>query len=350
MTSTSSSSSWLRAVRFGLALVLMTDRVHSFHVQPYDIVRFGTARSTSPKASLPAMDPRKAEEPEKKEKGMLDFIFNPYESKIPKEIERDIFAAESNTPAAKEREQRIGLYALAAFLGILCAFFNGFLTELRTGSDVESAIDLNDAGFGWVYSNFLFSFIFTNKIGGFLCLLGGGACGLLAEAEYDTKRINSEKIFDEMQRRRAGKEGYLNKKTREQENRRPKRRPGKESKRMSALSELGLEGIESNAAEDIVSTPQSSDSRVEPADSPDIDSKSTAKDELTSSPKSNGVLEKIKGFYEQADSMASTQALLLNKELEDKGLIDKITDETGLRVIGKDAAAKLTKGKNDDHK
>jgi hypothetical protein len=39
--------------------------------------------------------------------------------------------------------------------------------------------------------------------------------------------------------------------------------------------------------------------------------------------------------------MAAAQALLLNKELEDKGVLEKITDETGLRVIGKEAAAKL---------
>lgn len=52
-----------------------------------------------------------------------------------------------------------------------------------------------------------------------------------------------------------------------------------------------------------------------------------------------GIFGKIKGFYEKADSMAASQALLLNKELEDRGVIDKITDESGLKVIGKDAAA-----------
>ena len=37
--------------------------------------------------------------------------------------------------------------------------------------------------------------------------------------------------------------------------------------------------------------------------------------------------------------MAASQALLLNKELEDRGMIEKITDETGLKVVGKKAAA-----------
>jgi hypothetical protein len=38
--------------------------------------------------------------------------------------------------------------------------------------------------------------------------------------------------------------------------------------------------------------------------------------------------------------MAASQALLLNKKLEDAGVVEKITDETGLKVIGKEEAAK----------
>ena len=55
-----------------------------------------------------------------------------------------------------------------------------------------------------------------------------------------------------------------------------------------------------------------------------------------------GILSTLKNFYEKADSMAASQALLLNKELEDRGIIEKITDETGLKVIGKEAAAAAT--------
>jgi len=62
--------------------------------------------------------------------------------------------------------------------------------------------------------------------------------------------------------------------------------------------------------------------------------------------KEEGFLGKMKDFYDQADNMAASQALLLNKELEDRGVVDKITDESGLKVIGKDAAAKL-KDQND---
>jgi hypothetical protein len=48
-----------------------------------------------------------------------------------------------------------------------------------------------------------------------------------------------------------------------------------------------------------------------------------------------GIVGAISRFYKQADNMAASQALLLNKELEDRGIIEKITDETGLRVVGK---------------
>jgi hypothetical protein len=54
-----------------------------------------------------------------------------------------------------------------------------------------------------------------------------------------------------------------------------------------------------------------------------------------------GMFGKLKKFYKQADDMAAAQALLLNKKLEDTGVIEKITDESGLKVIGKDAASKL---------
>lgn len=55
----------------------------------------------------------------------------------------------------------------------------------------------------------------------------------------------------------------------------------------------------------------------------------------------DGIFGKFKKFYKQADDMAAAQALLLNKKLEDTGVIEKITDESGLKVIGKDAASKL---------
>ena len=46
--------------------------------------------------------------------------------------------------------------------------------------------------------------------------------------------------------------------------------------------------------------------------------------------------------------MAASQALLLNKKLEDAGIVEKITDETGLKVIGKQAASAAASDKSED--
>jgi hypothetical protein len=126
-----------------------------------------------------------AEEEEKKNK-VLDFIMNPYESKIPKEMEAEIYRAEGNTLAAQERTKRITLYGILAIFLVGCAFFNGFLTELRHSDLMDgttASMSLEELGFGWVKANFLFRFVFLNKIGGGLALLSGALSGMLAEAE-----------------------------------------------------------------------------------------------------------------------------------------------------------------------
>jgi hypothetical protein len=325
-----SSMIWHICATTSLLIVIATfQSVHAF-----TLTRKHGVRHIGIQCIGSSLDPKNTGK--EKEKGVLDFIFNPYESKIPKEIEKDIYAAEANTPAAQERQQRVGLYAIVAFTGILFAFFNGFLTELRSGPTPDgNPIDLDAAGFGWVYSNFLFEFIFTNRIGGFICLLGGGACGLLAEAEYDTRRINAEKIFDEMQRRRAEKERGSSSGAK-QESKRPKRRSGKEAKRIGALSEVAL--IDSS---ELAPAAASTTEPLVSVESPAVETTSDIDQSTATETKSEGMIDKLKGFYEKADSMAATQALLLNKKLEDGGLIEKITDETGFKVIGKEAAAKL---------
>jgi hypothetical protein len=60
-----------------------------------------------------------------------------------------------------------------------------------------------------------------------------------------------------------------------------------------------------------------------------------------------GLLGSLKSLYDKADTMAASQALLLNKQLEDAGIIEKITDETGLKVIGREEAAKIKDKKED---
>ena len=260
-------------------------------------------------------------------------MLSPYDSKIPPELRDEIYAAEANTPAAKERGLRVLLYVLIAFFGIMSAFFNGFLTELR-GNGVEASveIDLTAAGFGWVVGNPLFSFLFLNKIGGGICLLGGGGAGLLAEAELDTKRINAEKIYEELERRRQAKtkKAKPDISSLSSASSKKKRRGGKESKRLEALSEV-------IATEKKI---RSDNTEVESESEVDKDDKS----ELTVLPlekDKGGIFGSIKSFYDKADSMAASQALLLNKQLEDAGIVEKVTDESGLKVIGRDEAARL---------
>jgi hypothetical protein len=254
--------------------------------------------------------------------GVFDFL-SPYESKIPEELKDDIYKAEANTPAAQDRGKRVAQFASIAFVGILCAFFNGFLTELRANApDGSPGVDLTEAGFGWVLSNFFFTFLFTNKIGGGICLLGGAGAGLLAEAELDSKRINAEKIYEELERRRNSK----TKPKKKVAPKKKKRQSGKDKKRLSALSEV----IEEEAVEEPEAT--------------GVDSAEETNDEKTEKTK-KGMFDGIKNFYSQADTIAASQALLLNKRFEEVGLVDKITDESGLKVIGKEAVEKFNKEK-----
>lgn len=111
---------------------------------------------------------------------------------------------------------------------------------------------------------------------------------------------------------------------------------GKQKKRLSALEELMVNDDEEQPQVVQEETFESADGDTQVEEENEEDN--------------NGILGKIKGFYDKADSMAASQALLLNKELEDRGVIDKITDESGLRVIGKDAAAALTKKQKDSQK
>ncbi len=108
----------------------------------------------------------------------------------------------------------------------------------------------------------------------------------------------------------------------------------KNRKRLDALSEVVFED-EQKKSVSVASTPTEGESN-EPKAKEDYAAEKNAKQEGE-----GGIFGKVKDLYDKADAMAQSQALLLNKELEDRGVVEKITDETGLKVIGKDAAAKL---------
>jgi hypothetical protein len=253
--------------------------------------------------------------------GPFDFLFDPYQSTMPKEIRDEIYKAEANTQAAKDRGKRVAIYIAIAIMGILGAFFNGFLTELRfSTSPDEIPFVMEESPFAWVLSSFVTKFFFMNKIGGVTLLLLGAGSGLVAEAELDSKRVNAEKIWTEMQKRRSKAE-----KQKTTSPKKKKRQSIKNDKRFDALAEVMTTSQEPSEA---------TEASFDRADSEDV---STAK-ELEEKP---GIFGAVKEFYKKADNLAASQALLLNKELEDRGVVEKITDESGLRVIGKEKAAEL---------
>lgn len=258
------------------------------------------------------------------------------EIQIPPELRDEIFRAEANTPAAQGRQERIITYVLLTLAGVTIAIFNGFLTELRSGEGAPSS-DLAYYGFGWVQDNFLAKFAFTTGIGGGIGLLGAGLTGTLAEMEIRSKKENAEKIFLEMQRRKSLKEKPTSRSGRKKKKRSlnkssKKDMTGKQKKRLSALEELMEEEPEVQNVQQNNVEMSKGDVSVEKTEGAEKNESSDAED---------GIFGSIKGFYKKADNMAASQALLLNKELEDRGVIDKITDESGLKVIGKEAASKL---------
>eukprot|EP00558_Chaetoceros_sp_UNC1202_P009353 CAMPEP_0197242392 /NCGR_PEP_ID=MMETSP1429-20130617/8160_1 /TAXON_ID=49237 /ORGANISM="Chaetoceros sp., Strain UNC1202" /LENGTH=346 /DNA_ID=CAMNT_0042702421 /DNA_START=46 /DNA_END=1086 /DNA_ORIENTATION=+ len=272
------------------------------------------------------------------EKDFMDVI-QPWKVDIPEEYRDEIFRAEANTPAAKDRNQRVALYVAITFVGIVLSSMNVFLSGIR--ADAASSSDLSsieDLGFGWAGSNSFTSFFLLNKIGGGLALISAGLGGTMVELEQRTKNENAENIWKELQRRRAEAEGGGSaKKARKKTNTSPtkkKKRKQKNRKRLDALSEVIWEDPEQGRT---AAAPVRATSEQIPEGGPEVPSE-----------QKEGLMDKMKNFYDKADQMAASQALLLNKELEEKGVVDKITDETGLKVIGKDAASKLKQKSSDD--
>jgi len=270
-----------------------------------------------------------------KDKGLsIENILQPWKVDIPDEYRNKLMTAEANTPAGKERKQRMNFFISGTLAGFVISSANIYLTTIREYENASSFADdvifLNEQGYDWVTSNPVLSFFLLNGIGGGLGLLLFGACGTMVELEQRTKSESAQKIWDELVRRRESTEG----KGKAAKKRNKQKKRAKQRKRMEALSEVIGETT-------IVGDDNSAVAEAE--SSVDTATTTVVKEEEK---KGGGILDKMKGFYDQADSMAASQALLLNKKLEDEGLIDKITDESGFRVIGKEAASKLQEEKD----
>lgn len=275
-------------------------------------------------------------------KNALGSVMDPVPTKIPPELKSQIYEAEANTQESKDRQTRVTLYAAFGFVFFCTALTNVMITESRETMELVQGTlpSATEVGWGIAEANPVLNFLLQSKVGGVLVFLLGGGLLLLAEAENDVKRQNAERIYAELKRRREDREAnevQSRKKRRNQPTSNAKgmvKASGKQRKRMAALAEMMVEEEKKQEEPE-----QAIVAAVEEPPKP-----------ATPEPKKEGMMDKLKSFYDKADSMAASQALLLNKELEDRGVVDKITDESGLKVIGKEAAEKLQDEKKADKK
>jgi hypothetical protein len=243
---------------------------------------------------------------------------------VPADIKKKLYEVESNTEAAQGRQTRVFGFGVLGAAGLLLTVANTALSTIAQANGGMLGADLS-----WTSGNPLL----TSKWGGFLDILVAGLFGTLVELEYRTRDENVERIWQEMKRREAQGEEQANKRIRRMpvstsKGGTSKKKSKKQQKRLAALAEVvGTDDkqiAEVNEELMATATPQ------QEADPP-----SSSKEEE----EGGGLFGAAKRFYKQADEMAAAQALLLNKKLEEEGVVEKITDETGLRVVGKEAAA-----------
>ena len=130
-------------------------------------------------------DGEKYDEDGYREKNFFEALFDPYPTKIPAELQKEIYDAEENTQAAKDRKVRQLLYSVVGFGFFLTGFANVFLTEMRGNDDGTIGYDLLA---DFANSNGLVHFVFATKLGGYLCIGIGVVCAFLLEAEVSVKR------------------------------------------------------------------------------------------------------------------------------------------------------------------
>jgi hypothetical protein len=259
-----------------------------------------------------------------KPKGVMEEFMSPFRGPdIPEEYRDQIIKAEAETPAAKDRDKRILLYAIFCMVTFGLGAANAFHGIYANSSgDSSFPLDPNQ----WK-SNPILNFFLISKIGGVLSLILTGIGGTMIELEQRTKTENAEKIWNELQRRRAKDEVSTSVTSTTSKQKSPSKK-NKQNKKLTALAEVL-----------VVQDKKRTDTEEEEVKNVGKDSSSTNKSassiHMESAKSPLGVLGKIKEFYNQADQLAASQALLLNKELEDRGILEKITDESGLKVVTK---------------
>jgi len=288
-----------------------------------------------------------------KPKGFINEFMSPFRKPdIPMEYVDKIMKAEASTTAAQDRQGRVILYTVIGLITFTLGAMNAFIgiTSQATNQSPSYSSFLH---LPWD-ENPILDFFLLNKIGGALSLILTGIGGTMIELEHRTKVENAEKIWMELQRRRRreeednGKQIQLNEgnttsskmsssSSNPRSSNRSSNKKKKPNKKLSALAEvLVVETKQQSSKDESITPPMSSSSTPVLKNNKDmvVSTPSTDMSSQTKT-KSDNFLNKMKDFYNQADQLAASQALLLNKELEDRGIIEKITDETGFKVIGK---------------
>ncbi len=236
---------------------------------------------------------------------------------IPEDILPIVTSAEASTQAAKDRAFRTTLYATGALVSAVDA------------TTVALSLSGND-----VCSNFADFLPFGDSVVGvFAGVLAGGFFGTFVKLEGDEADANRGRIYEEMLKRQGGsfasRSPAVTKQGGQGDDSTGKRKGKsnlKRKKKRGIMDELA--SLEVDAAAIIgEQTPEVVEDVAEVA--------------------STSFADKARDLYEKADRMAAAQALLLNKELEDRGVLEKITDETGLKVVGKGGQGTV-KGEGDN--
>jgi len=257
-------------------------------------------------------------------------------STIPDDILKEIRQAESNTKAAEERNQRSQILTPLLIAFIALSLLNVLVATQRT---VGAELLIQEFPLTLLTSN-------VGAYGSVLAVVGFGTVLLEDSVSKDQKIMQ---IYDEMNNRR---EQFDQKKSSDKFEKSQKKIPKstsrggrKKKKRQAAFQEMmALEvDTDTNTQEESLKTPQTLSGATDTSSVNESESATTEIEggllgKLTEKAKGS-YLESVKDWYKQADSMAASQALLLNKKLEDGGFLEKITDESGLKVVGKEAAA-----------
>ncbi|GMI17048.1 hypothetical protein TrLO_g9623 [Triparma laevis f. longispina] len=215
---------------------------------------------------------------------------------IPPEAFEVVAEAEANSPAGKSRNLRVAGYgagaAIASCVGLIQAAGVG-------GAEVPDWVDYLPA---------------SGYLGCFFDTVGVAFFGTFITLEFQTRDKNRLDIYEELLRRReggggSGEGGGVTAK---------KEKKKKKNKKQRGIDEIASLEMKRVGEREGVLVQKEEEVKVGAEDAPNS---------------KKSMFDKAKDFYKEADSLAYQNALLLNKKLEDEGVLEKITDETGLKVV-----------------